>query len=119
MATPALSRLRRVLVWAKAGNKSPKVSSSRHNFFIHVLVAGARRTLQQLRDASPQRRETVRASQPPVACNGWSWPVGVIQTARARLPPAAFGRTDKSNSACARALLGNRGALAIARTTKS
>src|SRR5207237_7696310 len=46
MATPVLSRLRRVLVWAKAGNASPDVSSNSDNFFIHLLVGGERETLQ-------------------------------------------------------------------------
>src|SRR2546428_4173823 len=81
MATPALSRLSRVLVWAKAGNASPNVRSSSDNFFIPVLVGVELATLQQLHDFKPHRPEAGRASQPPVACNGSKRPVGVIQTA--------------------------------------
>src|SRR5882672_10370133 len=85
MATPVLSRLRRVLVWAKAGNASPKVKSSRSdNLFISLLVGGERATLQPLHGSKSHRAETGRASQPPVACKGSSLPAAVIHTASAR-----------------------------------
>src|SRR6266849_3973456 len=101
MATPVLSRLSRVLVWAKAGNASPKVRSSSDNFFIRLLVGGERETLQQLRASKPHRSEAGRASQPPVACNGSRRPAGVIQAARARSLSAAFRRLLNTNSPCA------------------
>src|SRR6266581_7018073 len=100
MARPVLSRLKRVLAWAKAGSASPKVRSSRDNFFIPLLVGGERETLQQWQAAKPHRPETGGASQPPVACNGSRWPASVIQAAKARPPPAAFGRKGNTNSPC-------------------
>src|SRR5438552_9844354 len=119
MATPVLSRLRRVLVWAKAGNASPNVRSNNDNFFIHLLVGGEPETLQQWHASEPHRPETGRASQPPVTCNGSRWPASVIQTARARLPPAVFGRTGMAKSPCATSPLRNREAFTNVRTTKS
>src|SRR6266576_6626411 len=101
MATPVLSRLSRVLVWAKAGHASPNVRSSSNNFFISLLVGADRATLQQLHDSKTQRAEAGRASQPPVACNGSRRPAGVIQTARARSLSAAFRCLFKTNSPCA------------------
>src|SRR6266566_4109832 len=77
MATPVLSRLSRVLVWAKAGSASPKVRSSRDNFFISLLVGGEQATLQHLHASKPHRPEASRASQPLVACNGSRRPAGV------------------------------------------
>src|SRR6058998_2242885 len=109
MATPALSRLSRVLVWAKAGNASPNVRSSSDNFFMPLLVGAEWATLQQLHDSKPQRAEAVRASQPPVACNGSRRPVGVIQTARARSLSAAFRCLFKTNSPFATSPLRTRG----------
>src|SRR5436190_24381627 len=119
MATPVLSRLKRVLVWAKAGSASPKVRSSRDNFFIPLLVGGERETLQQWQAAKPHRAETGRASQPPVACNGSKRPAGVIQTAIAKLLSAAFRCLFKTNSPCAPSPLRTRKSLTNVRTSKS
>src|SRR6266536_753884 len=107
MATPVLSRLSRVLVWAKAGSTSPNVRSSSDNFFIPLLVGADRAILQQLRDSKPQRAEALRASQPPVACNGSRRPVGVIQTARARALSDAPRGLLKTNSPWATLVLRN------------
>src|SRR5439155_15907857 len=65
MATPVLSRLSRVLVWAKAGSASPKVRSSSDNFFIPLSVGGEWETLQQWQAAKSHRPGTGGASQPP------------------------------------------------------
>src|SRR6266566_4035545 len=119
MATPVLSRLSRVLVWAKAGSASPKVRSSSDNFFIPPLVGGEWETLQQWQAAKSHRPGTGEASQPPVACNGSRWPASVIQTAKARLPPAAFGRKGNTNSPCATSPLWAREDFTNVRTTKS
>src|SRR5882724_7870009 len=119
MATSVLSRLSRVLVWAKAESASPNVRSNSDNFFIPLLVGGERATLQQLHDAKTHRPETGRASQPPVACNGSRRPAGVIQTARARSLPAAPRCLFKTNSPCATSPLRTKEAFARVRTTKS
>src|SRR6266404_1517366 len=102
MATPVLSRLRRGLVWAKAGNASPIMTSSNDNLFIPLLVGGERATLQQFTASKPHRTETGRVSQPPVVCNDSTRPARVIQTARARSLLAAFGWLFKRKSPCAR-----------------
>src|SRR2546425_4258041 len=119
MATPVLSRLSRVLVWAKAGSASPSVRSNNDNFFIPLLVGVDRATLQQLHDSKPQRAEAGRASQPPVACNGSRRPAGVIQTARAKSLFDAFRCLLKTNSPCATSPLRIRDVFANVRTTKS
>src|SRR5438552_18623403 len=119
MAMPVLSRLSRVLVWAKAGSASPNVMSNIDNLFIPLLVDADRATLQQLHDSKPQRAEAVRASQPPVACNGSRRPAGVIQTARARSLSAAPRGLLKTNSPWATLVLRTRKAFANVRTTKS
>src|SRR3989442_13694079 len=119
MATPVLSRLSRVLVWAKAGNASPNVRSSSDNFFILLLVGTEWATLQQLHDSEPHRPEAGRASQPPVACNGSKRPAGVIQTARARSLSAAFRCLFKTNSPCTTSPLRIREAFESVRRTKS
>jgi hypothetical protein len=83
MATPVLSRLSRVLVWAKAGSANPNVRSNSDNFFIPLLVGGERATLQQSQTAKPQQSETVRQLQVVGV-----FPVGVVDapqlTARLR-----------------------------------
>src|SRR5436309_16120549 len=108
MATPVLSRLRRVLVWAKVGNARPKVRSRSDNLFIPLLVGGGQATLQPPHASKSHRAETGRESQPPVACNGSNRPAGVIQTARARSPSAPFRCTFKTNSPCATSPLRTR-----------
>src|SRR5437773_10146520 len=119
MATPVLSRLRRVLVWAKAGNASPIVTSSNDNLFIPLLVGGERPTLQPLHASKSHGAEAGRASHPPVACNGASRPVAVIHTARARSLFATLRGLLKANSPCATSPLRTREAFANVRTTKS
>src|SRR5712671_2761216 len=119
MATPVLSRLSRVLVWARAGSASPNVRSSSDNFFIPLLVGADLATLQQLHDSKPQRAEAGRASQPPVACNGSKRPASVIQTARARSLSAAPRGLLKRNSPWATLPLRTREAVASVRATKS
>src|ERR1051325_2004098 len=100
MAAADLSRLRRVFVWAKAGNARPRVRSSSNNLFIPLLVGGEQATLQPPDAPKSQRAETGRASQPPVACNGSNRPARVIQTARARSLSVGLCRLLKTNSPC-------------------
>src|SRR6266478_5023105 len=119
MATLVLSRLRRVLVWAKAGNASPIVTSSNDNLFIPLLVGQERATLQPLHASKSHGAEAGRASQPPVACNGSSRPAAVIHTARARSLFATLRCLLITNSPCATSPLRTREALANVRTTKS
>src|SRR5882762_5884516 len=109
MATPVLSRLRRVLVWAKAANASPKVRSSRSdNLFIPLLVGREWVTLQPLHGSKSHRAETGRASQPPVACKGSSRPAAVIHTASAGSLFATLRCLSKTNSPCATSPLRRR-----------
>src|SRR5436190_14425653 len=63
MATPDLSRLSRVLVWAKGGSASPKVRSSSDNFFIPPL---SRRRVGNL--------TTTASCQISSSGNGWGEP---------------------------------------------
>src|SRR5439155_25822925 len=63
MATPCLSRLSKVLVWAKAGSASPQVRSSSDNFFIPPV---SRRRVGNL--------TTMASCQISSSGNGWGEP---------------------------------------------